>query len=426
MSIPKYKYLITYRLAEIIFDLVDAFVLRYLSNLGPLSYLSLKEQMLKCARSIKQNIIEGVSEVASLKSQIKLLGVAYGSVEELIADLEDFLRRKNLLLYPKNHPKIAKYRRLGVHLSHLSNLSNLGHLKEKPTLPTSAEEAANLLLTLCHQLSYLLKHQIESTEDKFIEEGGYTENLFLKRLNKRKSSKLPKSPKKPKLGFTLMELLILITLIAVISAIALILFNPKKQIDKALDGKRVKELNTLQKVFEDFYNDKNCYPKPEEVCYDSFTSLADDSYYCHICGKEVTPPSLSSYLAILPCDPQHPDKKYLYQVNDLNCPTWYRIYTVLSNKQNPLIEEVGCQDNCGPINDKSYQYGVTSPNTSLQRNIIDQYACYPTGCTYCCRGTNCSTPCSDRPEDFCGGEIKIFNKLEDCQKNSPFDNCPCD
>lgn len=202
---PKYKYLITYRLAEIIFDLVDAFILKYLSDLGNLSYLNLKDQMLKCTRSIKQNIIEAVSEIASLKSQIKLLGVAYASVEELIADLEDFLRRKNLVLYPKNHPRVAKYRQLGARLSHLSNLSNLGHLKEKPALPPSPEEAANLLLTLCHQLSFLLARQIKSTEEKFIQQGGYTENLFVKRLKYRK---LPKHPKSPK-GFIFFPLLVI-------------------------------------------------------------------------------------------------------------------------------------------------------------------------------------------------------------------------
>ncbi len=142
-QLPEYKYLTTYHLTKIIFDLVDAFIPKYL---GDLNYLNLKDQMLKCTRSIKQNTIEAVSEIASLKSQIKLLGVAYGSIKELIADLEDFLRRKNLKIYPK----VTQYRAQGVSLSHLSNLGKLGYLKKKPTLPAPPEEATNLLLALCH------------------------------------------------------------------------------------------------------------------------------------------------------------------------------------------------------------------------------------------------------------------------------------
>ncbi len=359
-KLPKYKYLITYRLSEVIFDLVDVFVLRYLSHLGNLNYLSLKDQMLKCTRSIKQNIIEGVSEVASLKSQIKLLGVAYGSVEELIADFEDFAQRQNLFLYPKTHPKIQEFRQIGIHLSNLSNLSHLGRLRIKPFLPASTEEAVNFILTLCHQLSFLLKRQIEATENKFITEGGYTENLFKKRLVSRKSPRSPKSLK----SFTLMELLIIVSLIAIIAITTLISLRPKTQIDKGQDAKRKTELSQLQKALEDWYNDKNCYPKPQQICYDS-----PNNNICHICGNKSTSPSFSPYLSRLPCDPNHPVKQYLYQVDNLNCPSWYRIYTILNNQNDQAIKEVGCQYGCGPLQNYIYNYGVTSPNTSLEKNI---------------------------------------------------------
>lgn len=406
MSIPKYKYLITYRLAEIIFDLVDTFILRYLSHLGNLNYLSLKEQMLKCTRSIKQNIIEAVSEIASLKSQIKLLGVAYGSVEELIGDLEDFLRRKNLKIYPKTHPKITQYRALGSRLSHLSNLSNLGHLKKKPVLPASPEEAANFILTLCHQLSYLLKHQLESAEAKFISEGGYTEKLFQKRLASRASPKSPKSPKPPKSpkkptslkSFTLMELLIVVTLIVILAIVALILFNPFSQVGKSWDSKRKTELGTLRKLLEDWYNDKNCYPKPEQICYN-----APQNNTCHICGKELTPSDFSPYLKVLPCDPQHPTKKYLYQVDNANCPSWYKIYAVLNNQNDPAIKEVGCSGGCGVGNYSGYiyNYGVSSSNINLDTGP-GNYACYAGGCTWYDQNIYTCSPNFSDPN--CGGQ----------------------
>ena len=76
-----------------------------------------------------------------------------------------------------------------ITISYLSNLSDLGYLKQLPILPNSSEETANFLLTLCHQLSFLLDRQIKATEEKFINEGGYTENLFRKRFSVLKSPK---------------------------------------------------------------------------------------------------------------------------------------------------------------------------------------------------------------------------------------------
>jgi restriction system protein len=405
MSFPKYKYLITYRLSEIIFNLVDQFILSYLSNLGDLSYLSLKDQILKATRSVKQNIIEAVSEVASLKSQIKLLGVAYGSVEELIADFEDFLRRKNLEIYPQNHPKIIAFRRLGKNLSHLSNLSSLGELRKKPILPASSQDAANLILTLCHQLFFLLHRQIKSMEAKFIEEGGYTENLFLKRLKRIKKPKPLKSPK----GFTLMEVLIIIALIILLATAVLVFFNPKRMIEKAWDAKRKNDLNTLRKVLEDYYNDHSCYPPPNKVCYNSPT-LIIGTYNCNICGTEPTSPNFSPYLSVLPCNPHHPNYQYLYQVDSISCPKWFRLYSNLSSPWSRETDDAGCgKGGCGPPPRYGYDYGISSPNISLQKTPF----------FYCYLNTNSCGICSGTTGDYyyCvinSSCIKIYSTLNDC------------
>ncbi|MGB9883318.1 MAG: hypothetical protein ACPLRN_02270 [Microgenomates group bacterium] len=163
-----------------------------------------------------------------------------------------------------------------------------------------------------------------------------------------------------------MELLIIIGLIALIAIIALIALRPKTQIDKGQDAKRKTELSQLQKVLEDWYNDKNCYPKPQQICYDS----PDTNNTCHICGNQSTSPSFSPYLSHLPCDPAHPTKQYLYQVDNLNCPSWYRIYTILSNRSDNIIKEVGCEAGCGPSPNYIYNYGVASPNIDLEKNNI--------------------------------------------------------
>lgn len=213
-------------------------------------------------------------------------------------------------------------------------------------------------------------------------------------------------------AFTLAEILITVALIALLVMAALALLNPLKQFQKSWDGKRKHELSQLQKVFEDFYNDKQCYPKPAEICYNDTGATT-----CNICGNQSTSPNFSPYLPSLPCDPQSPQKNYLYQVNDTACPTYYRVYTTLSNNADPAIAEAGCQNGCGPEN---YNYGVTSPNTGLEKYVISQYACLPGGCAYCCYGPDCQTPCSTNENDYCNGNLFIVNNLDSCTAN-----CPC-
>lgn len=195
MKLPKYKYLLTYRYAEIIYHLTVEFCQRFLlgnlSHLGTLGNIPTRrtvEQMVQAARSGKQNIIEGVSQQASRKGEIKLLGISEASYEELIADYEDFLNQRKLSIWDKNDPRVNKFRQIGVEAT-----SFLRYPKELrlPMLPTNPEEAANLMLTFCHQETYLLSRQIKSAEEKFIREGGYTENLFRQRL-KARSSNYPK------------------------------------------------------------------------------------------------------------------------------------------------------------------------------------------------------------------------------------------
>jgi len=168
---------------------------------------------------------------------------------------------------------------------------------------------------------------------------------------------------KQRSAFSLLEILITVTLLVILAIAFLVILNPIAQINKGQDSKRKHELAQLNKEFEDFYNDKNCYPKPAEVCYNAGAGTT-----CNICGSETTSPSFSPYLSRLPCDPRQPLKKYLYQVDSTTCPTWYRIYTTLSYQSDPIIVSVGCQYGCGLPPSYNYNYGVSSPNTGLQTN----------------------------------------------------------
>lgn len=172
--LPKYKYLLTYRYAEIVHDLTTEFCNYHISK-----FSRTLDQMVQAGRSGKQNIVEAVGQSrTSKKGEIKLLGVALGSIEELLADYEDFLRQKKLPIWPKTDPRISAFRQLGIEATRLESPKVLA-------LPKSPVEAANLLLTLCHQLTFLLDRQIIAMIKRFEQEGGFTENLLRGRLNNR-------------------------------------------------------------------------------------------------------------------------------------------------------------------------------------------------------------------------------------------------
>ena len=183
MSLPKYKYLLTYRYAEVIFNLNTEFCRKY-DDPKSRTY----DQKIQAARSGKQNIVEAVGESdTTKKNEIKLLGYSKGSFEELLADYEDFLRTRNLPIYNKTDPRVAKFREYGYRLSDLSNLSPSGYLIEKSILPDNSTDAANFLVTLLHIETYLLDRQIKSMIAKFEREGGFSEQLFKRRLNTQRS-----------------------------------------------------------------------------------------------------------------------------------------------------------------------------------------------------------------------------------------------
>ena len=78
-----YKNLITFMLSTVIHDLTVEFCNRWI-NKRSRTY----DQMVQAARSGKQNIAEGYKQ-KSLKSYIKLAGVAQGSIEELMLDYQE-------------------------------------------------------------------------------------------------------------------------------------------------------------------------------------------------------------------------------------------------------------------------------------------------------------------------------------------------
>lgn len=173
-----YRNLKSYQTTTIIYDLTVEFCKTYLTYKTNMSYRTV-DQMVQAARSGRQNIAEGSQASAtSKKTEIKLVGVARASLEELLIDYEDYLRQHNLNLWEKDSPQAREIRAL-VYKSDTTYKSYKTYLK-------SAESIANCLICLIHQANYLLDHQLQALEQAFIKEGGFTENLFKRRLEEKR------------------------------------------------------------------------------------------------------------------------------------------------------------------------------------------------------------------------------------------------
>jgi four helix bundle protein len=103
-----YRQLKSFQHAELVYDATVRFCDRFIDRRS-----RTHDQMVQAARSGRQNIAEGSqASGTSKKSELKLVGVARASLEELLLDYEDFLRQRDLKLWGKNHPLAQTVRRL--------------------------------------------------------------------------------------------------------------------------------------------------------------------------------------------------------------------------------------------------------------------------------------------------------------------------
>src|SRR5678816_598385 len=103
-----YRQLKSFQHAELVYDVTVRFCDRYIDKRS-----RTHDQMVQAARSGRQNIAEGSqASGTSKKTELKLVGVARASLEELLLDYEDFLRHRGLALWGKTHPTAEVVRRL--------------------------------------------------------------------------------------------------------------------------------------------------------------------------------------------------------------------------------------------------------------------------------------------------------------------------
>jgi len=196
-------------------------------------------------------------------------------------------------------------------------------------------------------------------------------------------------------GFTLVELLIVMTILAILMVMAVGILNPIALVNRGKDAQRKKDLKTIKIAFEEYFNDKGCYPNQQDV---------DTWNVPTYCNSASVP-----YLSPWPCDPS--GQPYFVLVP--SC-TKFKVITNLQNKKDKDIptnwyerEDMTVD---GYIKDQ-VNYGVSSSNILWYDTVARDYSmCNTEECnamdgdtcetrTDCEGGDNCwySTPGCDNP-----------------------------
>ncbi len=176
-----YRNLKSYQTAEIVYDATVVFCDRFIDKRS-----RTHDQMVQAARSGVQNIAEGsMASATSKKTELKLTGVARASLEELLLDFQAFLRQRGLLIWAKDSPEA-----LAVRKKYQSDKSDRSDTSDPYSVKAASPEvAANTLICLINQASYLLGRQLQRLEQQFLKEGGFTERLYRVRSQLRNGRK---------------------------------------------------------------------------------------------------------------------------------------------------------------------------------------------------------------------------------------------
>ncbi len=169
-----------YQRSDVLYQLTQVFCQRFLPKFGDRTV----DQMVQAARSTKQNIAEGSSDgQTSMEVELKLLGIARGSNQELQADYQDYLKRKGIQEW--FHGRSERFDKLHRFCTEHSKFEDYQPFLMK----MDDEELANMAICLCHQVDAALTKYIERKDREFTTEGGIRERMTAARLEQRKTQK---------------------------------------------------------------------------------------------------------------------------------------------------------------------------------------------------------------------------------------------
>ena len=173
--VPNYKELHVYQKAEVLVLLTDVFCKRFLPPYGDRRV----DQMNMAARCGKQNIVEGCEDgQTSSQMEVNLVNVGRASFQELREDYADYLKRNNLPVWDKTHPRFDG-------MVDFCRRNNDWAAYKELAAKLSAEEFCNMALTLCHITDKMFDGYLKYLEKRFIEEGGIKERMYAARTGYR-------------------------------------------------------------------------------------------------------------------------------------------------------------------------------------------------------------------------------------------------
>ncbi len=163
-----------YRKSVIICDVTELFINRALPR-GSRT----QDQMRQAARSCKQNIVEGCSDsTVSAEICIKLLGIARGSVRELLEDYSDYLRQNDLEIWAAEDPRTISTRQYCIRNDDPRDF--VAKCRER-----SNETVANIMITQIRQIDAMLAKVLKKLEAEFLAQGGIKEAMTAARKKYR-------------------------------------------------------------------------------------------------------------------------------------------------------------------------------------------------------------------------------------------------
>lgn len=204
-----YTELYFYRKSDVLIQLTKSFCERFLPRYGDRTV----DQMVQAARSVKQNIAEGLTDgQTSFEVELKLLGIAKGSNQELLEDYQDYIKHHRLtewaLAARKTAPGKSAPPGKSGHSGNAENPKTTAYhaerfnklhafCKEHSDLQDyqpffarwTDEEMCNTAICLCHMVDRALTSFIGKRDREFVEEGGIRERMTAARLDRRGTQK---------------------------------------------------------------------------------------------------------------------------------------------------------------------------------------------------------------------------------------------
>jgi len=214
-------------------------------------------------------------------------------------------------------------------------------------------------------------------------------------------------------GVTLIELILVVTVLAILVVAMTGAINPIALIGRANDSRRKKDLGRIKVSFEDYYNDKYCYP-PQDVINELMNQAN--------CGKNIFAPWMNSW----PCDPVTKQPYYIviYQSSD-NCPKWFKVYANLENKNDNDIPD-GWYEHPGSFLFADGNLSVDDTNYGISSTNVNWYDYDLAECDGVCmvhdviNEGSCGAPgvdgCVDNEDRWCyiSSKCKLGCRVESC------------